>query len=71
MGRYVDNLRYEKWRADNKEKFEFKTVLVKKFFGIPYLWIKQPKYEKKYMLFNIIPILSIVDYSGGFENTHE
>lgn len=29
-----------------KKDFELKTVSTKKVFKIPYLWIKQSKYEK-------------------------
>ena len=68
MGSYVDQLRYERWYEENKKDFELKTVSTKKVFKIPYLWIKQSKYEKKYLLFNKLPILTIVDYSGGFIN---
>lgn len=68
MGSYVDQLRYERWYEENKKDFELKTVSTKKVFKIPYLWIKQSKYEKKYMLFNKLPLLHIVDYQGGAGN---
>lgn len=68
MGSYVDQLNYERWLEEHKEEFEFKTLSVKKILGISYLWIKQSKYEKKYLLFNKIPLLSVIDYSGGFDN---
>lgn len=46
MGSYVDQLRYERWLEENKKDFELKMLSVKKILGIPYLWVKQSKYEK-------------------------
>lgn len=68
MGSCVNQLRYERWYEENKKDFELKTVLTKKVFKIPYLWIKQSKYKKNYLLFNKLFLLHIVDFQGGFEN---
>ena len=65
MGSYVDQLRAERWLEENKEDFELKTLSVKKILGIPYLWVKQSKYEKKYLLFNKIPAFTITTYYQG------
>lgn len=62
MGSYVDQLNYERWLEEHKADFELKTLSVKKILGIPYLWVKQSKYEKKYLLFNKIPALTITTY---------
>jgi len=64
MGEYSEEQRTIKYYEKYKDDYELKTIDIKRLFNIPFLHIKQSKYEKVYSLFNLIPIFSIVNYEG-------
>ena len=68
MGSYVEEKEFERWYEAHKNDHEPRTIAIKKFFGVPFLWIKQAKYKKAYFLFNLIEIFSAIDYKQGVLN---
>ena len=61
MGEYCDEQRAIRYYKEHKEDYELETVGIKRLFNIPVVHIKQAKYKKVYFLFNLIPVLKIVD----------
>ena len=62
MGEYSDTQRAIRCYEKYKEDFELKTIIIKRLFNVPILYIKQSKYEKIYSLFNIIPVVKVENF---------
>lgn len=62
MGSIAEECRLQKYIEKNAKEYEYISTDVKKVCGISFIYVKQNKFVKKYLLFNIIPICAKISY---------